>query len=396
MTVDVRARVLPFEGEEDTGMILDERVDALEARAQIFEGDRFPESEIKIFGEPVIGKVAALQGSTAFEGENGLQIGLGERNQEPSQAIVAFENVFSNPHGPAGREAIGKHRDVSLGNQSGAPNGLQFFGWKIYLQAPFSKVAALPVKNWIERDVGGGQRLSQRLQLRLSRNAEQFEQIAQAPVDGAHLEAAGIGEEFVDARIGVTHPEALGDFSDPAAILGVQQSVEDGPFEVADLYGLLFGDPMLSGAKKVLRFEEDEAELRAMNGLPGYALGAGNEHDELRLGHHAVEFHGRSMREEVRGSAGQIARDQIGVPRILDRRSEFGRNDDKEAALQLGHETALFGFVEEAAGQGRFQSGDAHRIGGSESGLPGIVERRQKLGHLAAGCPQVPVIDCAQ
>jgi hypothetical protein len=59
--VGAHTRVLPVEGEHDARLLCGCGVDRLETRANFFERKRLAESEVKIFREAIIGKVAALQ-----------------------------------------------------------------------------------------------------------------------------------------------------------------------------------------------------------------------------------------------------------------------------------------------------------------------------------------------
>jgi len=72
--VGAHARVLPVEGEDDARFLCDCGVDRLETRANFFERKRLAESEVNIFREAIIGKVAALQGGAPLERQNGPQI----------------------------------------------------------------------------------------------------------------------------------------------------------------------------------------------------------------------------------------------------------------------------------------------------------------------------------
>ena len=120
--VDAHARVLPIEGEDDTRFFLNLCVHAFEARTNVFEGQRFEQGEVKIFGEAVIGKVAAFECGASLECKYGMEIGFGECVQKPGKAVIPFEDVFANPQSSGSRETIGKQGDVSLWNHSSAPH----------------------------------------------------------------------------------------------------------------------------------------------------------------------------------------------------------------------------------------------------------------------------------
>jgi hypothetical protein len=61
MGIGAHARVLPVKNECDTRFLLRSGVDVFEARVNFFEGKRLVESEVKIFRESVVGKIAALK-----------------------------------------------------------------------------------------------------------------------------------------------------------------------------------------------------------------------------------------------------------------------------------------------------------------------------------------------
>jgi hypothetical protein len=106
--VEVYARVLPAEGEEDAGLFLDCGVDVLQARANFLKGKRFAQSEVQVFREAVIGKLTSLQRCASFETESGSQVRLGERVQEPGETVIPFEDIFADAQPSGSRETIGK------------------------------------------------------------------------------------------------------------------------------------------------------------------------------------------------------------------------------------------------------------------------------------------------
>jgi len=65
--VSAHALVLPVEGEDDARLLSDCGADGIETRTNFFERKRFAESEVKIFREAIVGKVAALQGGASLE-----------------------------------------------------------------------------------------------------------------------------------------------------------------------------------------------------------------------------------------------------------------------------------------------------------------------------------------
>ena len=79
MGVGAHARVVPVEGEDDARLLCDCGADRLETRANFFERKRLAESEVKIFREAIVGKVAALQCGASLERQNGPQIRFRQR-----------------------------------------------------------------------------------------------------------------------------------------------------------------------------------------------------------------------------------------------------------------------------------------------------------------------------
>ena len=64
--------VLPVEDEDDVRLLCDCGVDRLETCVNFFERKRLAESEVKIFREAIVGKVAALQCGAPLNARTGL------------------------------------------------------------------------------------------------------------------------------------------------------------------------------------------------------------------------------------------------------------------------------------------------------------------------------------
>ena len=91
MGVGADARVLAVEREDDARLLLDDRVDRFKACANRFEGERFAESEVQVFRETIVGKVASLQRRASLERKNGLRlltIGTVRRVISAASAVV--------------------------------------------------------------------------------------------------------------------------------------------------------------------------------------------------------------------------------------------------------------------------------------------------------------------
>jgi len=77
--VGAHARVLPVEAEDDARLLCDRGVDRLETGANFLERKRLAKSEVKIFREAIVGKVAALQCGAPLERQNRPQIRFRQR-----------------------------------------------------------------------------------------------------------------------------------------------------------------------------------------------------------------------------------------------------------------------------------------------------------------------------
>jgi hypothetical protein len=93
-----------------------------------------------------------------------------------------------------------------LWNQSGAPDGEEFFGGDVQLQPPFGEVRAYARQRGIEPGVRGGQRFAKQLKFGVGSEGEQFQQVPQATVDRTYPQASRIIEQFAYANVGVAHP----------------------------------------------------------------------------------------------------------------------------------------------------------------------------------------------
>jgi hypothetical protein len=158
-----------------------------QARAQLFEWKGFAKREVEVFREPVVCEVTTLERGTSFEGQDGPEVGLGETIQESGQAIVALENILTDPLAAACGEAVRKEGDVSLGYHLRAPNGRQFFARDIELKAPLGDVGSFARKGWVEGHVRGRERVLEKLKFCGCGDTEEFEQIAQSTADGADV-----------------------------------------------------------------------------------------------------------------------------------------------------------------------------------------------------------------
>jgi hypothetical protein len=257
-----------------------------------------------------------------------------------------------------------------LGNQSSAPDSYQLTGWDIQLQPPFGSVRAFARQRGIERDIRSCQGGAKRLAFIAHADAKEIQEITEATVDRTEAEAMCVVDKFCHANVVVAHPEAFGNVGNSAALFGVAETVNDGAFEVADLDRLLFCDPVFCVAKKILGLQQNKTELRSVQRLFGNAFGARNEYDKLRLCHLAVKFHGRRVRKEVGSVAYQVTRNQVGISGVFSRASKFRRHDDKEAALNLGHESSLSGLMKQAAGERKREAGNLRGLCRREHGAP--------------------------
>jgi hypothetical protein len=107
----------------NAGLLLDRGVDALKSSANFLEGQRLAQSEVEVFREAVVRKVASLQGRASLESQGGFQLRFGECVQELCEAIISFEDVLTNAEPTTGSETIGEQGDVPLWDHSSAPHG---------------------------------------------------------------------------------------------------------------------------------------------------------------------------------------------------------------------------------------------------------------------------------
>src|SRR5580704_2488436 len=111
----------------------------------------------------------------------------------------------------------------------------------------------------------------------------------------------------------MTHPQSLSNFRHAAAILWLAEAVDDGAFEITDLYGLLLRYPMFCCAEIVLRLDEDETEFCSVERAASQPLRAGGEDRELGLSHHPVYLHRGRMRNETQRVPCQPTGREVGI-----------------------------------------------------------------------------------
>ena len=88
---------------------------------------------------------------------------------------------------------------------------------------------------------------------------------------------------------------------------------------------------MFDCAEKVVRFDKYETEIGPLGGA--------------RLGHHTMDFHRRSVRNEIRCVARQLTDEQVWVDRVLDGAPKFRRHDDEESTLRPRNQAAFDGLA---------------------------------------------------
>ena len=181
----------------------------------------------------------------------------------------------------------------------------------------------------------------------------------------------------------MTHPQALGDFGDAAAIFRLAEAVDDGAFKIAYFNGLLLRHPVFHTAEIVLRLDVDKAELRAVDNPASQPLRTGREDGQLGLRHHPVYLHGRCMRDEARRAPGQPFCREKRIACVLGGAAQLRWNDDEHAGFQARDKAAAHGLVQKAARQVRTEAGNLLGIRKRECRLRPVVETSQEAGRLA-------------
>ncbi len=114
MGIVVQVAILAVEREFDSARFTDGAVNRVKPGSDFFKGYRFRQSEIQVFGKPIVAEVASLQRRPSFEGKAVLKIVFGKLSEKPSQAVVAFKDSLRDATAAALRETVGKERDVAL------------------------------------------------------------------------------------------------------------------------------------------------------------------------------------------------------------------------------------------------------------------------------------------
>src|SRR5437016_4111928 len=182
-------------------------------------------------------------------------------------------------------------------------DSFELFGRDVDVKAPARHVMAVSRQGGIERKIGWSERLAQSGQVLFRSNPIQFEQVAEAARDCSDAQAQGVIHKLRRLHVQVSHPQTFAYLRHSSAILRLPKSVNNGALQVADIYRLLFGDPMFSQTKKILLLDQNESKLSAVQSAVWDTSGARSKNDELRLSDHAMNFHGRSVGDK----AGSVA-----------------------------------------------------------------------------------------
>ena len=193
----------------------------------------------------------------------------------------------------------------------------------------------------------------------------------------------------------MTHPEAFGDLCHAAAILWLAEALDDGAFEITDLYGLLLRHPVFGGAEIVLRLDEDETEFCSAERAASEPLRAGGENGKLGLSHHPVYLHRGRMRNETRRVPCQPAGREVGIAGVFGSAPKLGRNDNEHAWFEARNKAAPHGLVKKATGKMWAEAGNLLSICKGKGRLGAIIQSCQQGGRLGADSLSSDVMFCA-
>jgi len=165
-------------------------------------------------------------------------------------------------------EPICQQGNVSLWNQSGAPDCLEFSRGHVQAKPPPHHAWTFLRHDRVEKRIGPGESGVQPLQFRLGRETVEFEQVSKSSNDRSHPQAERVLDSGARFQILASHPQALGNFRDAAAVLWLAQAVDQRSLKVADPNRILLGNPVRAQTEKVLCLHEHKPELRVVDG-PG-------------------------------------------------------------------------------------------------------------------------------
>ena len=266
--------IFSVERKNDPGTFANGLINALQAMQYAVKRDSLEKREVEVFREAVVDEIAPLQGGSAFEGKARSQIRFLQGSEEPSQAVVAFEHVLSDPTAALLCETVRQHRDISLWYHLGRSDCLEFLRGDIQLQTPARHMRALHWQGRIEPSISLCENVVQPFQLGLRPDSVQIKQVTQAAGDGAHPEPQGIIYQLRRLHVPVTHPKCLGDICHAATVLRLPQAVNYRPLKIADVYTFLLRHPVLCRPKELGPLDQHEPEFGSLEGTSRYSLGA--------------------------------------------------------------------------------------------------------------------------
>jgi hypothetical protein len=142
------------------------RVHFLEPGEDRIEFARLGEREVKVLREAVVAEVAALEGRTALEHERLAKRRPRQAHEEPSQAVVAFEDRLDDAATTGAGEAVRQQREVALRNHRSSPHERsQLLRFDVDANPPPRVPRSFGGHERIERRVSRGQRRAKPLDL---------------------------------------------------------------------------------------------------------------------------------------------------------------------------------------------------------------------------------------
>src|SRR5713226_3786316 len=137
-------------------------------------------------------------------------------------------------------------------------DSFEFFGRDIDLKAPARHVRTLPWQDRIERKIGRGEGLPQPRQFVFGRDRVQLEKVTEAAYDCSDAQTQGVVHKLGRLHVRVSHPETFCHFGNASAILGLPESVNHGPLQVAEVHKFLFGYPVFCRTEEKVRLDQNE------------------------------------------------------------------------------------------------------------------------------------------
>ena len=165
-------------------------------------------------------------------------------------------------------------------------------------------------------------------------------------------------------------------------MLGLLESVDNRPLQVAHAHFLLLGRPVVSEPEEVLVPAANEPEFHALRGQGSPGLQGADYDYQLGLGRHAVDLHGGGVREVVVLPVHDLPGDDERVSQVVPLPSQLEGDQDVETGLEPGRHTPIHELAGEAPRGGFGETRDVPDILEAENSTAPFVERRQQLRRL--------------